>query len=79
MNHYREDRSLNAIGAAGAVLAMVATIGIAVLLPMHGHSASASTTASQSVTASPHVGEPVQGQAVAARFRIDVIGSRKDA
>jgi len=77
MNHYREDRSLNAIGVAGAVLAMVATIGIAVLLPMHGQSQSSAVPAS--ATASPHVGEPVQSQAVAARFRIDVIGSRKDA
>ena len=75
MNRYQEGRSLNAIGAAGAVLAMVATVGIAVLLPMHGHSASAQSLA----TAAPHVGAPAQTQAIAARFRVDVIGSRKSA
>lgn len=74
MKRYEASRSMHTVGAAGALVATLATLGVAVLLPMHADVPPAQSLA----TAAPHVGAPAQAEAVVARFRIDVIGSRKE-
>lgn len=73
MKPYQGSRSLHAAGAAGALVLTLATLGIAVVLPMHVDAPLPQPIA----TSAPHVGAPAQAEAVVARFRIDVIASRK--
>ncbi|MDQ6621073.1 MAG: hypothetical protein M3Z31_15495 [Pseudomonadota bacterium] len=73
MNSYKPGVSVNIIGGIAAVVATIATLGIAVMVPVQVSSSVQSRAGSPASTQAPQV------DVAAARYRIEVIGSRKNA